>query len=569
MLVVVFVTLGCVLVAEAIVFLGWRAWRAVKGRLRLIDLATGVNLFQGSLALVGLALTAASLAVAVRGDDGLPDAGRPIAPTRTVLVKPNEVTPEATPEATAEAMAEVTPPGSPTPLAAWELCVDGVTLARVHKADEGDTLLSIAQAHSRNRQEISECTWGSPEETRVLSADERVLVPLWPGVERPRVEAKDLPLNVRIGQMLMTGFDPEGPPLQERIEDYHVGNFILNENNVRRPDILVKLTAQIQTWAQQENEDVAALIAVDQEGSKPNSRLSSDKGYTVFGTALELGCIDDIELTRDVARVMGEEMRAVGLNMNLAPVVDVNDEPDNPVIGDRAFGVEPERVREHGLAFIEGVQGAAVAATAKHYPGHGNTSIDSHVDVPTVDKSRSELEAVELAPFRAAVEANVAAVMTAHVLYPELDPDRPATLSFKIVGEILREELGFKGVVMTDALEQGTLARAGEEGEAAVMAVQAGVDLIAFGNAALIPQIHGALMQAVEGGRITEQQINESVDRILRMKRRFRIAEDTTNPGAVNSAEHREVLDRFMAAADTSTVAACLDEAGLQPNLIP
>ncbi|MDZ4277772.1 MAG: beta-N-acetylhexosaminidase [Dehalococcoidia bacterium] len=373
----------------------------------------------------------------------------------------------------------------------------------------------------------------------------------------PASRVAGLPLEVKIGQMMMAGFAGTSVDVDvaSLIEQYHLGNVVLFGPNVTAPDSLRALTTEIQQRAQEQNEGLPALISADQEGGTV-TRLTSDFGYTEFPNAQVLGCIDDPQLTREVGRVMGEEMRAVGINMDLAPVLDVNDNPANPVIGPRAFGSAPTVVSTNGLAFMAGLQSTGVAATGKHYPGHGNTSVDSHEALPVVNKTREELETTELAPFAAAVgQGSADVIMTAHVLYPALDPDLPATLSPSIIDGVLRSELGFGGVVMTDSLNMGAIAEITTVGEAAVQSVEAGVDLIAFSSSASTASIYESLLEAVQSGRISEERIDQSVERILAMKDRLGVGPDWAgDPAAVGSADHQAVRQQV---ADQAAATGC------------
>ena len=531
-----------------------RIWRFVSANLRLLLGSTLVTTIVGGVVVV-------LIVNAITGSSGGNDFTK--RPTATV----------PSPASTA------TPALLPTTLTPLKLCKDGPELADTDVAAEGERLIQIAAPYPwLKKSDIAKCNGWPPNDDRTFSGGEEVLIP----IPLPDVTAEQLPLNVKIGQMLMTGFLPDGPALEPLVNVYHVGNFLLTPNSSLVPaEMQGLIEGQLQAWATNGNEGIFALIAIDQGGGRRFSRLSATLGYTAFGDARVLGCINDLELTRKVGRVFGEEMLAVGINMNLAPVLDVNDNPANPVIGHRAFGTDATRVTAHGIAFIEGLQSVAVAAAAKHYPGHGNTLEDSHDVVPVVNKSGEELYAVELAPFRAAVDETVAAIMTAHVQYTNLDEENAATLSAVIVTEILRNKdemgFGFEGVVMTDSLEQGELASAlyrdqtgfdGVEltssqldegyGMAAVAAVRAGVDLIAFGRADLVEPIHTALMLAVETEDISLERIDQAVDRILTMKRRFRIDQQVFDPDVVNSSEHREVLRDFELAAARPEVVACL-----------
>jgi beta-N-acetylhexosaminidase len=247
------------------------------------------------------------------------------------------------------------------------------------------------------------------------------------------------------------------------------------------------------------------VIAIDEEGGDV-TRLEATRGSSVPGN-LALGVVDDVALTERVARALGEELRAVGVTHDLAPVADVNTNPLNPVIGVRSFGPDPALVSRHVAAFVEGLQASGVAACAKHFPGHGATEVDSHVGLPTVATSREALLEIELAPFRAAIAAGTRAIMTAHIVVPAID-SAPATLSRPHLTGLLREELGFTGMIITDALEmQAISATVGME-EGAVLALAAGADALCLGHdidAGHVARVRAAIVRAVRDGRLSEE----------------------------------------------------------------
>jgi beta-N-acetylhexosaminidase len=217
------------------------------------------------------------------------------------------------------------------------------------------------------------------------------------------------------------------------------------------------------------------LVATDEEGGDV-TRLYTAEGSPVPGNAA-LGAVDEPSLTRRVAASVGSVLAAAGIDLDLAPVVDVNSDPRNPVIGVRSFGADPALVARHTTAYVEGLQSAGVGACAKHFPGHGDTAVDSHLGLPTVDVGLDVLLARELVPFAAAVRAGTLAVMTSHVLLPALDADRPATLSPAVLG-LLRGELGFDGLLVSDAVDMAGASAGRGEPAAAVLALAAGCDLV-------------------------------------------------------------------------------------------
>ncbi len=289
-----------------------------------------------------------------------------------------------------------------------------------------------------------------------------------------------------------------------------LGSVVLFSRNVVDPGQVAALTAALRA----ERPDV--IVAIDEEAGDV-TRIESGLGSSRPGN-LALGAVDDPALTEEVARDLGAELAAAGITLNYAPDADVNSNPDNPVIGVRSFGAEPSLVARHTTAWVRGLQSGGVAACAKHFPGHGDTRVDSHHDLPRIDADRDRLHAVELAPFRAAVAAGVQAVMTGHLLVPALDPDLPATLSARILGGLLREEMGFDGVVVTDAVEMGAVAdRYGFAG-AAVRALAAGADAICVGgehaDEETARHLRDAIVDAVVAGELPEERLAEAAKRI-------------------------------------------------------
>ncbi|GIJ77584.1 beta-N-acetylhexosaminidase [Micromonospora phaseoli] len=289
-----------------------------------------------------------------------------------------------------------------------------------------------------------------------------------------------------------------------------LGAVVLFSRNVVDPEQVCALTAALRA----ERPDV--IVAIDEEAGDV-TRIESGRGSSRPGN-LALGAVDDPALTEEVARDLGVELAAVGITLNYAPDVDVNSNPDNPVIGVRSFGAEPSLVSRHTTAWVRGLQAGGVAACAKHFPGHGDTRVDSHHDLPRITADRARLHAVELAPFRAAVAAGVQAVMTGHLLVPALDPELPATLSGRILGGLLREEMGFNGVVVTDAVEMRAVAgRYGLAG-AAVRALAAGADAICVGgehaDEETARHLRDAVVDAVVAGELPEERLTEAAKRV-------------------------------------------------------
>ncbi|WP_458245600.1 glycoside hydrolase family 3 protein [Streptomyces sp. MAI_2237] len=280
--------------------------------------------------------------------------------------------------------------------------------------------------------------------------------------------------------------------------------------NIASAEQLSALTAQLRA----ERDDV--LVAIDEEGGDV-TRLEVRTGSSFPGNNA-LGAVDDADLTREVAAELGRRLAACGVNLNWAPSADVNSNPANPVIGVRSFGAEPALVARHTAAYVTGLQSAGVAACTKHFPGHGDTAVDSHHALPHIDVPADVLSARELAPFRAAITAGTRAVMSAHILVPALDPDRPATLSHRILTGLLRRELGYDGLIVTDGMEMRAIAGTYGIERGSVLAIAAGADAICVGGGLAddetVRRLRDALVAAVRAGELPEARLAEAADRV-------------------------------------------------------
>ncbi|SEU37358.1 beta-N-acetylhexosaminidase [Nonomuraea wenchangensis] len=331
------------------------------------------------------------------------------------------------------------------------------------------------------------------------------------------------------------------------IARYHLGGVILFPHNVKSVSQVVGLTNGLQ----RASEEVPLLIGTDQENGLV-SRMSAL--MTDFPGASVIGATGDPALARKVAAATGKELRALGVNLDFAPVADVNIDPRNPVIGSRAFGKDPQRVAKMVAASVKGFADADVAATAKHFPGHGDTRVDSHTGLPVIKHTRAEWERVDAPPFKAAIGAGVDAVMSAHIVFPKLDPSGdPATLSKPILTGLLRQKLGYDGVISTDALNMAGVRQKYDDGEIAVRAVLAGADLLLMPND--LPKSYQAVLAAVKSGRIGERRLDQSVTRLLKLKQakgyltEAPTASVSRADDVLRSAEHRKLVGRVESAA--------------------
>lgn len=299
-----------------------------------------------------------------------------------------------------------------------------------------------------------------------------------------------------------------------------------------------------------------AVVAIDEEGGDV-TRLFYDRGAPYPGNAL-LGRIDDPALTERVGRAVGEALAATGCTVTFAPDVDVNSNPDNPVIGVRSFGTDPELAARHAAAWVRGIQSTGVAASAKHFPGHGDTATDSHLALPVVDLPLEVLRERELVPFRAAIAAGSRTIMTSHILLPRLDAEQPATLSPHIVQRLLRGELGFEGVIVTDALDMHGASGVHGIPEAAVLALAAGCDLLCIGSDntdAQLDEIVYAVEDAIRAGRLPVERVREAAARVRGLGSSAPALPAYVSAASIEPAHARDELTRIAAAFEVTDAA--------------
>lgn len=410
----------------------------------------------------------------------------------------------------------------------------------------------------------------------------------------PQVEKllEDMPLKQKVTQMIMPDFrkwqeaGQESPQdltkvnaeVADAIDKYDFGGVILFAENVKETKQTLALTQDMQKAAienKANNGKIPLLLAIDQEGGIVY-RLGSG---TALPGNMAIGATNDPKLATEAGQIIGRELSALGLNVDFAPVLDTNNNPQNPVIGLRSFSSDPNRVAYLGIPMMKGIQDYNVAVAAKHFPGHGDTAVDSHTGLPLVDKSLTELEKLELLPFKKAMDAGVDLLMTAHIQYPQIEKDQvvsketgekiyvPATLSDDILTGLVRKKYGYKGVIVSDAMGMDAIAKNFGEVEAVKMAIKAGVDLVLMPTTlrsktdlSKIDTIVDEVVRAVQTGDISEERLNESVRRILTLKEKrgvlnfdpsARTAEKAEE--AVGSTLNRD-LERKIAAAAVTVV---------------
>jgi beta-N-acetylhexosaminidase len=364
-----------------------------------------------------------------------------------------------------------------------------------------------------------------------------------------------LSLEEKIGQMLVVGFHGLEPPdhILRWLASGRIGGVILFARNIDNPAQVADLTQVCHEAASR-----PILVAIDQEGGVV-ARLRA--GFTESPGAMALGAADSERLAEEVSAVLGTEMKALGINWNLAPAIDLTHNIQNPSVGARSLGVDPGRVSRLGVAQIRGFQKAGVAATAKHFPGKANTPVDPHVRLPVIEGPLVDMWDTDLVPFRAASEAGISSMMVTHVQFKALEPEHPSTLSPRIIQGLLREDVGFTGVVSTDCMEMKAVTDMYGPGESAVLAALAGANVILFSHTREYQEAaYEALLDAARSGRLPLDKIDFAVDRIQEMKERFPIT-DRPFIDVIRRPEHLEVALR---AARSGTV-LLKDEPGVLP----
>jgi beta-N-acetylhexosaminidase len=354
-------------------------------------------------------------------------------------------------------------------------------------------------------------------------------------------------LREEIGQLFMLGFSGRSvtPEVASLLAEYRPGGVILFSRNLEYAEQIASLTNDLQRHAPHG----PLLIGIDQEGGRV-SRLPASE-FTIFPPCALIGHCGSAALAYAVAQATATELRAVGINMNMAPVLDVQSNEANPVIGDRAFGAHPAQVSELGLATLRGLQEQRVVACGKHFPGHGDTDLDSHLALPVVRASREVLMAREVPPFAHAIHGGLAAIMTAHVQYPALDDRWPATLSHVMLTDLLRRDLRFDGLVLTDDLEMRAIVDHYGVGEAAVRSFLAGADvLLICKEPDRQAEAMDAVRRAVDEGTITGERLARSLRRVEQVKRSFLLpyqpVEPSTAKALVGVPAHRALRERLL-----------------------
>ncbi|MFN5540301.1 MAG: glycoside hydrolase family 3 N-terminal domain-containing protein [Candidatus Melainabacteria bacterium] len=328
-------------------------------------------------------------------------------------------------------------------------------------------------------------------------------------------------LDEKIGQLIMPAIvasSPTGKALQEieaNIQDYHVGSyhFLLDAKTLHNKADITSLIERMQ-----EQSKLPLLLASDFEGGVG----FYFKDATRFPRAMAIAATNNLSYSRAIGKAVARECKQMGIHINFYPTADVNNNPQNPIINIRSFGQNADSVGDMALAYMQGFQEEGLIATAKHFPGHGNVNCDSHLSLPVIDLSLVDLQKIELQPFRKLIDNGLRAVMSAHIVLPQIeDNNLPATLSHKLLTEILRKQLNFNGLIFTDAMMMNSISKNHPNGQASVLALKAGADIILFPPS--VKETFEALKEAVKNGDLSEERINKSVERILKEKARLNL----------------------------------------------
>ena len=328
-------------------------------------------------------------------------------------------------------------------------------------------------------------------------------------------------LDEKIGQMIITGFDGSeyNDDMDRLINEYKVGGVILFARNIEDSSQMIELTRALQ----ENNNNIPLFISIDEEGGRV-SRLPED--IEKFPAAFDIGLINNDQTAYENGKEIGYTLKRLGINLDYAPVLDIYSNLNNTVIGDRAFGTEESIVSKMGIATMKGIEDAGVIPVIKHFPGHGDTEVDSHYGLPIVYKTLEELRNFEFIPFVKAIESGCDVIMVSHIILNEVDSSNPASLSKIVISDLLRKDLDFDKVVITDDMSMGAITSIMSIEEACIKSIEAGCDILLLGNAyEEIEQVINSIKLKLYNGEISEEQINKSVKRILELKKKYNMME--------------------------------------------
>lgn len=352
-----------------------------------------------------------------------------------------------------------------------------------------------------------------------------------------KLQIQQMTVEEKVGQMVIVGVEGDtfNSSIRKMIEDYHVGGFIFMGNSIKGTSQLLKLINDIK--AANADNKIPLFLSLDQEGGRVD-RMPLD--FNRYPTNKSIGKINNDKLSYNIGSAIAHEISSFGFNMDFAPVLDINSNPKNPVIGDRSFGTSSKLVSSLGVETMKGIQEGNVISVVKHFPGHGDTSVDSHIGLPKVNKDLEELLGFEIIPFKEAIKNNADAIMIAHILLPKIDSKYPVSLSRAVINDILRQQLNFKGIVITDDMTMGAISKNYSLGAAAVKSINAGSDIILVAhdyNKAI--EVVASITKAVENGDIKMDRIDESTYRVLQLKKKYNIEDKTIKSVNINEINNR------------------------------
>ncbi len=364
-------------------------------------------------------------------------------------------------------------------------------------------------------------------------------------VDLIKAQIKKMSMKEKIGQLVIVGLDGYDIDdyAEQLIKKHYVGGFVLFKHNIKDAEQMLALINSLKQVNSVNK--IPLFLSIDEEGGKV-SRMPEE--FIKIPSSKRIGQINNTQLAYRVGNIFGEELKALGLNMDFGPVLDINSNPKNPVIGDRSFGTDASIVSELGVQTMKGIQAQNIISVVKHFPGHGDTSVDSHIGLPTVNADMERLNNFEFVPFNEAIKNKVDAIMIAHILLKKIDPDNPASFSKTIITDILRKHMKFDGIVITDDMTMGAVVNNYDIGESAVKSIIAGSDIVLICHENDKKEaVITAIKRAVETGLISPGRIDESVYRILRLKQKYGLSDiivKSVEPQDINN-KIRELFKDF------------------------
>lgn len=328
-------------------------------------------------------------------------------------------------------------------------------------------------------------------------------------------------LDEKIGQLMIIGINglTIDDHTKEMIEKYHIGGFILFKYNIADENQTLELLNNLKKV--NSTNPIPLFLSIDEEGGRV-SRLPNS--FIKLPAAKRIGDINDKDISLEYGKIIGKRLKTLGFNMNFGPVLDVNSNPENPVIGDRAFGSSSKTVVDNGIQVMKGIKSENIIAAVKHFPGHGDTNMDSHVDLPVIEKDLNDLQKIELVPFKESIKQGIDTIMIGHILFPKLDSQYPATLSKEVVTGLLREKLSYEGLIISDDMTMGAIIKNYTIEEAAIKFLKAGGDLllICHGYENHV-KIINRIKEEVNKGSISEDELDEKLYRIIQIKEKYKL----------------------------------------------